>query len=372
MIATRPSDFRDRFWKELPELPSGLSLDRLESLVVPQTGPGGVAVYDLVVVKAPGREVDVLLGYRQTLTPADAVRLGKKLRDAAEQMRLRERVASEPRLVMIATEAASGNVLRIFEREHVGVVDLRGTVLIDSPSLMIRFEGKRPAARQPRVPLFHGRGARVVRTLLNAPEQRLTVRALSAAVQTSYAYTFDVVYRLEQEGFVFRRSPRTGVILRDPVGLLRAWLDSGERTFAAVEPFNARSTNEAALREGLERLQAQGARCIFTLASAIPREASIVTALPHGLYSGASLSLIQEAFGLRRQTPHNFLVYRPEPAADSESGGIFASARAMPAGPAVAIPQLIVDLHSMGGRAAEQGDALLETWSRTLPLRPHE
>lgn len=360
--------FRERFWGSLPPLPSGLVLDRIDSLVVPQTGPGGAAVFDLVRVKLENKELPALVAYRPKVLPGDAVGLGRRLRRAEQQLRLRGDPRVAPRLLIIATETAGPGTLRACEREGLGLIDLRGTVLLTGPDLLVRVTGEHTAKREPRTPLFHGKGSRIVRTLLNAPGEIRTVRALSTLVETSYAYTFDAVYRLEQAGFVYRRTPRSGVILRDPVGLLRAWLESGERTAVSMESFNARSTTEKALREGSERLRAQSAPAIFTLASALETDSAVVTALPHGLYSGASIGLVQEAFGLRRQTPHNFFVLRPEPAADTSHGGIEDSVRMLPHGPAVALPQLIVDLNGVGGRAKEQADVLLEAWARSLPI----
>lgn len=343
-------------------------MDRTDSLVLPQAGPGGAAVFDLVHLSLQGRELPALVAYRPKVLPGEAVGLAKRLRAAEEQLRLRGNPLTTPRLLIIATETAGPGTLRTCEREGLGLIDLRGTILLKSADLLVRVAGEHAAKREPRTPLFHGKGARIVRTLLNAPQEIRTVRALSQAVETSYAYTFDVIYKLEQAGYVFRRSPRTGVILRDPVGLLRAWIESGERTALAVEPFNARSTSESALKQGFEKLRAQGASAIFTLASAIATESAIVTALPHGVYCSASTAIVQEAFSLRRQTPHNFLVLRPDPAADTANGGIASSVRTLPHGPGVALPQLIVDLSAVGGRAKEQADALLDGWTRSLPI----
>ena len=299
-------------------------------------------------LKVSDRELPCLIAYRPRLLPAQVVRLGQRLRAADAQLRLRDRGVQRSRVLLLATESAGPGTLRVCERERLGLIDLRGTVLVPAGDVFVKVIGTEGAKREPRTPLFYGKGGRIVRALLNAPSEIRTIRAISAAVEASYAYTFDTVHRLEQEGFVYRRSPRSGVILRDPIGLLGAWIESGERTAATIEPFYARSTGVSALKRGLQRLQERGGRGIFTLGSGLSPEAVTVTALPHGLYSGASSQWLQEAFELRPQTPHNFLVLRPDPIADTDKGGIAGSVRELPQGPAVSIPQLIVDLHGMG------------------------
>jgi hypothetical protein len=247
-------------------------------------------------------------------------------------------------------------------------MDLRGTVLLESPELVVRIEGKRALEHRSRASPFRGKAARIVRTLLNAPGTPRTIRALSVETEISYGHAFEVVSALEREGYALRRSPRTGVVLRDPIGLLRAWIASDERTASAIEPFNARATTTTALRAGLDRLQQLGASAVFSLASAIPEGEEVVSAIPHAIYSTASTHLVQEAFGLRKQTPHNFLLLRPEPTADSPHGGILSGVRSLAHGPGVSVPQLIVDLHGLGGRAREQAEALLSSWARAVPL----
>jgi hypothetical protein len=114
-------------------------------------------------------------------------------------------------------------------------------------------------------------------------------------------------------------------------------------------------------------LQAQGVPAVFTLSSGLGDIEPFVTALPHGIYASASLELIVQAFGLKRQTPHNFLVLRPDHAADTEQGGVRASPRQLPYGPAVAFPQLTQDFFQLGGRGRDQAEALCDLWGKQLP-----
>ena len=109
-----------------------------------------------------------------------------------------------------------------------------------------------------------------------------------------------------------------------------------------------------------------------SLGSALREDEQWVTALPHGLYCNASADILEAAFGLRHQTPHNFLVLRPEPEADTDSGGVYIAPRSSHAGSGVFVPQLIVDLHRSGGRGPEQAERLLDTWAQGLPVRSIE
>lgn len=330
-------------------------------------------VYDLAQVLVPQGAVRVLLAYRAPLVPADVPRLRKRLQELDEELRRRASAGPSlpvPRIPMVVTDAASAGVITACEREDVALVDRRGTLLLRSESVFIRVVGQAPLQRRSRAPVFHGKGCRVVRLLLAAPEQAWTVRELSSQTQTSYAYAQGVLTQLEQDGYLFRVSRNTGFRVRDAVGLLRAWVESGEKT-AAVPPegFNAAATHTEALQRGFDELKAQGIRCIFTLSSGLLPEERFVSGLPHGLYLTGSVEPVIQAFGLRRLTPHNFWILRPEVAAETEAGGVYHAPRQLPHGPGVALPQLVVDFRHAGGRGKEQAEALMDRFAKALPLR---
>jgi hypothetical protein len=271
---------------------------------------------------------------------------------------------------MIATDAASAGVISACEREDVGLVDQRGTLLLRSGGVFIHLLGQVPLQRRSRAPIFHGKGCRLVRVVLASTDRAWTARELSSQAQTSYAYTHGVLTQLEQDGYLVRASRNKGFRVRDAVGLLRAWLESGEKTAAVTEGFYAASTAPEALQRGLSTLADQGIRCIFTLASGLLPEERFVSGLPHGLYLTGSVEPVSQAFGLRRMTPHNFWILRPEVAAETEVGGVYHAPRRLPHGPGVALPQLAVDFRNSGGRGKEQAEALLERFARQLPLPP--
>lgn len=363
-------DFREDFWKNAPSLPRGVELLRQDVFVVPRTGPGGQSVYDLAEVRLAEVRVPVLVTYRAPLFPADVRLLRERLLATDEKLRQRESTHLLPsrRVPLIATDSASSQVIDACEREEVALLDQRGTFFLRSGSTFIRVQGHAPSKRRPREPIFHGKGCRVVRVLLQSPGEAWTVRALSSLTQTSYAYAHGVIRKLVQDGYVEQVRRRAGVRLREPVALLRAWMESGEKTAVALEGFNAPSTTPELLTRGYADLMDQQVRAIYTLASALLPEERFVSGLPHGLYLTGSIETAIAAFGLRRMTPHNFWVLRAEPAAETEAGGIHHAVRRLSHGPGVALPQLAVDFSRSGGRGKEQANELVQRFARALPI----
>jgi len=369
MSAERP-DSREDFWKSPPALPRGVELVRQEVLVVPRPGPGGASTYEVAELRLPEARVPVLLSYRAPLFPADVVALRERMTNIREQLRQREADARGPapsRVLMLVTDSASSSVVEACEREEVALLDQRGTFLLRAGGAFIRIQGRGASKRTPREPVFHGKGSRIVRVLLESPANRWTVRELSNRTQTSYAYAHGVIKRLVLDGYV-DGGRGSGFRLRDPVSLLNAWRRSDRATAISREGFNAPATTPAQLEKGYALLASRGIRAIFTLASALLPDERFVSGVPHGLYLAGSLEVAIEAFGLRRITPHNFWIQRAEPAVETEAGGIYFAQRHLPYGPGVALPQLAVDFQQGGGRGMEQSEELVRRYARALPL----
>ncbi|WP_371746216.1 hypothetical protein [Myxococcus sp. CA040A] len=347
-----------------------MELLRQEALVVPRTGPGGESTYDLAEVRLPEARVPVLLSYRAPLFPVDVLAQREKLGDLREQLRRRESGTHRLpafRMPMLVTDSASSRVITACEEAEVALVDSRGTFFLRSGSTFIRVQGRGSSSRAPREPVFHGKGSRIVRVLLQSPASNWTVRALSEQTQTSYAYAHGVIKKLIQYGYV-EGGRGVGIRLREPVGLLKAWVDSGRPTATSKEGFNAPSTMPDALRQGFSELASRGIRAVFTLASALLPEERFVSGVPHGLYLAGSLDAAVTAFGLRRMTPHNFWIHRADPAAETEVGGIYFAQRQLPYGLGVSLPQLTVDFKHSGGRGSEQAEELIMRYARALPV----
>ena len=331
-----------------------------------------MVVFDRIEVGLSQKRASALVAFRPKVLPGEAIGIGKRLRKADEQLRLRDSVRSGPaqRALVIATEVASENTIATCEREGLGVIDLSGTFVLTTPEIVVRVIGTQQVRRSRREPVFRGVGARVVRLLLAAPNAERTISELARRARASYAYAHGVVSQLEDRGFLTHLGKRRGFVVRDPRGLLQAWIDAKEPAFGTREGFYAPRTQPESLKAAVERLRQTdpSLRMAFTYGSGLLDSERFVSGLPHGIYCNASLESLMDAFGLKRQTPVNFFVLRPHPAADVEHGGVFDSPRMLPQGPGVTVPQLVVDLSELPNRGREQARELMAHWIDSLPL----
>lgn len=350
-------------------LPSGMELVRLATLPLAHPGPGGMAVYWLTELRWTGGSLPLLLTERASLLARDIPRLRERLLSIIQDRSLRlhgtGQIEKTP-LPAIATNSASRQLIEACTRAQVGILDSRGTVVVHGPGAFVHIVGRGTADR-PRTAPFSGKACRLIRVLLEAPTTPHLGLHLARRTETSYAFANGALTWLEQRGFASRASRRSGYSLKDPVGLLRAWIDSGRRTAATIEAFNAPSTTVEALARADAARAAARIPGLFTLASALRSEEVHVSGLPHGMYLGGDATPVVQALGLRHLTPHNFLILRADPASETEAGGIYFSPRTLPQGQGVALPQLAVDFAGLAGRGPEQSAYLVERYASALP-----
>ncbi|WP_373047022.1 hypothetical protein [Vulgatibacter sp.] len=324
---------------------------------------------DLAELRWPGGTVRLLIGYKAPLLARDVPAVQKRIRDAADRWRSlsTERSQATP-LPAVVTEAASPSVIEACLAEGLGVFDRRGTVVVRGPGVFIHADGKGklPVARPARGSLFRGVAGRVARVLLADPTTPRTAQAMATLVGAGYATTFNALARLEHEGFAERLSARSGFFLRDPLRLVRAWIDSGERTAVAVEAYYAPAVTPEALARARAALDEQQVKGIWSLASGLAPDELHVSGLPHGIYLSGSSAPVERALQLRRTTPHNFLVLRAEPAAETDAGGIYMSPRTLGHGSGVSLIQLAVDCAGIGGRGPEQARFLIDRYADSI------
>lgn len=375
---------REAYWAAPPQLPEGVGLERHEPIAVTRSGRGGVSVYDVVELATPTARVPLLVGYRTRLLAKHIDKLRERLGSLARQRRDRRIAAGgrpAPELVpAIVTDVAKPTVIDACRRAGVAILDQRGTVIVSARDVFVFVQGRGSVQRAWRGRLFSGKASRVVRFLLAhvafepvvAPR---TARDIASRCDLSYAYAHGVLRKLEDEGFVERSSSHAGFRLKDPIGLLRAWISSGERTAVAVEGFHAPATSREALIEAAKKLEDEtGDEALFSLASALQPDEIHVAGLPHGAYWPGELAPLVEAFRLRRTTPHNFLVLRPDPLAWTAAGGLLLVERTRrehsdPRIRRVALPQLAADFAALPGRGREQAEFLVGVYSERLPYR---
>lgn len=356
-------------WIDTANLPSDVSITKLDTLSVPRVGRTGSAVYNLIQLDSVSGKIQCLVEYRTRLLARDVPKLKAQALDVISQVIARRKTSelSVSIVPALATDSAQPSVKTACERDGVALFDERGTTIVRGGPFMIHIEGKSQVHRRYSVQSFAGKGARIVRVLLGRPSERFSPKQLATRTETSAGYVYGVLTQLEQEGFVARHSPRSGYFLKDPIGLLRAWIENGSPTALRVERFYAPDTTHAALRLGADALQAAGIRSVFGLASALLPEEQHVSAIPHGIYTTGGYEPLVSALKLKQTTPHNFLVLIPEALSTSENGGIFFDARTLPWGQGVSIPQLIVDFARLGGRGIQQSEYLLEAFGKQLP-----
>jgi len=325
-------------------------------------GPHGQETFEQVTLRVPAGNVGLLAAFKAPLLAQDIPPLRKRLFDAIEE--LLSKADAGLRLPVVFTDRAQPSVREACQRERLGLVDQTGTVLLHEGPVYVHVEGKQRIKRQPRANLFQAKGARVLRCLLESPGAPLQAKEVAARTRTSFSYCYALLLRLESEGYVERRSPRTGFRLIRPVALMRAWMDSEYRAAASIEGFYAPSASPGDLSRLAQKLEADRVLFAFTLLSATLEPDVVVGGLPHGIYLTGDDRGVVEALGLRKITPHNFLILRPEADAATSTYGVFRARKH-----SVSRPQLILDLASYGGaRGREQAEHLLLAWAGELPF----
>jgi hypothetical protein len=388
MESTETTSLRDAFWSAPPPLPHGLALDRREPIVVTRAGRGGVAIFDVVALATPTTRLLLLVAYQERLLATHVDKLKDKLSALAIQHRERQgtaRLRTAPEAIAtIITDVAKPSVLDACRRAGVAVIDRRGTLIVNAPSVYIHVEGKGVVERPWKGRLFSGKASRVVRFFLTtAATEPVTVprtaQVLASECDLSYVYAHGVLTKLEKEGFLDRTTSHSGFRLKDPIGLLKAWIASSERTAVAVEGFYCPATTRTALITAAKKLKdVTGDVPLFTLASALDPDEVHVAGLPHAAYWNGELDILAEAFGLRRATPHNFLALRPDPVVWTSKGGLLLPdpQRPEPVGAdgfrRVALPQCAADFSTTAGRGREQADFLVGLYGKRLPYRLDE
>ena len=352
----------EAFWERPPELPPGLTLLREHmTRVSPRAGRGGQDAFEEITLGTPAGNVGLLAAYKAPVLASDVASLRERLWAALDQRRGGE---ARLRIPVLLTDRAPPSVREACQRERLGLIDQAGTVILHDGPVYVHVEGRDRVRRRPRANLFQGKGARALRCLLDSPGTALQAKEIAARTQMSFSYCYALLLRLESEGFVDRRTPRTGFRLIRPVDLLRKWIESGYRAAASIEPFYAPSTSARDLDRLAQRLERAQVPFSCTLLTAIPEGEIMTGGIPHGLYLGGDVSPAVEELALRKVTPHNFLVLRPEADAAMAPYGVFRKGARF-----VSRPQLILDLVRHGGaRGREQAEHVLHAWARDLPV----
>lgn len=362
---------REAFWAQ-PKLPPGLVLTREQTIAAPRRGPGGHTLVDLARLEGPGERIWFVLIARPRILAREVHALRDLLNHAADAFARRMEVVGSPSLRPhpgLITDSARPSVIEACRVAGVSVFDTTGTAIVHTPPFFVHVLGsQRPpeSTRQPAI--WTGKAARLIHSFLLTPRRPRTIQALSLECEVSYAYAYSTIQGLERTGLVVRISRQAGFMVADPAALLKAWLDSGARTWVSIEPYNAPSTRPSDLQRASEACVSSGAETIFTFASGLQPTELFVAGLPHGAYLSGNEAPLAQALGLRRITPHNFLIVRPHPTLGGGVGGVFTGARDLPWGRGVSLPQLALDFASAPGRGKEQADHLVSVYGEAHPV----
>ena len=376
-------DLRESFWDPPPQFPGGLRLERREPIVVTRPGRGGTAVFDLIGISTPSLQLTLIAAYQSRLLAQQVPKLKGRLLALSSQRMERQRAEgrrSPPDLLpTIITDAAKPSVIEACQREGVAILDERGTCIVSANGVFVYIKGKQAVERPWKGRLFSGKASRIIRFLLTkiAFEPSLeprSVQTFATLCNLSYAYTHGVLTKLEREGFVARKTSHSGFYVSDPLRLLRTWVESGQRTAMAVEGFYAPDTTFERLGDAADQIgRTETGSIAFTLASALEPSQVHVAGLPHGAYWPGDFAPLVDALELKRITPHNFLVLRPDPEVWTQAGGVLmpdaqehmesASYRRVP------LPQVAADFATLPGRGREQADFLVGIYGKRLPYQ---
>ena len=348
-------------------LPPGLRISVRRTLELARPGPGGTATVWVAELLAGTARVTLLVQYRPKVLARDLRALRDLLSDA--EIVWRSSIAGGAPLAAVptlATDVATPGLMEAASQNGLAVIDRRGTVVVEHGPVFIHVKGTGRIARQPRRPAFSGKSARLMRWLLAQPFGATTAQAMATRARISYVYAHNVLVGLEEAGYVGRLSPRSGFLLRNPTGLLREWVAYATEHPPAMQGFYAPSVTPDALHAGDAARREAGLDGAFTLASALLPDEVHAAALPHGMYLSGDPQPVIAALRLRRTTPFNFFLLRPDEAADTAAGGVYLLPRALPYGRGVAAPQLCADFAGIGGRGLEQSEFLMESYASML------
>ena len=190
---------RDRFWAELPRLPSGLSLQQREPIVATRPGRGGAAVYDVIDLSTPAGPIPLLAAYQERLlasqVEAVAARLAAVLSQRGERARALGRRDSRSLVPTIITDLANPSVVAACEQRGIALLDRRGTIVLNASPSFIHVVGRAAVEPTLRGRLFSGKASRIVRFLLSvaAPESPPVARStqtIATACDLSYVYAY--------------------------------------------------------------------------------------------------------------------------------------------------------------------------------------
>lgn len=176
--------------------------------------PAGAVDAELELVRA-GESIRFGAVVKRTVRPSTVALVADRLRHLTHEHPL-----------LLVTAHASPRTAELLRARGISFMDAAGNAYIDTPSLLVSIEGRRPAEFSARkTPDRIGVAAlQVMFVLLRDPDARtLSVRELGARAGVSHGAAAKARHAFDRRGWIVNLG-REGYRLTDPEGLLEAWL----------------------------------------------------------------------------------------------------------------------------------------------------
>jgi hypothetical protein len=259
---------------------------------------------------------------------------------------------------LVAAPYITSKGMDICRQHQVGCVDLMGNVYLDFDGVYIeRIAEEKPGRRKRRIKnLFAPVSSRIVRAMLEEPDQTWTLKELAHVTDASLGQTYNVSEKLVDEDLA-QKSSQEGLVLTDPAGLLDLWRQAYDIQEAnEMFSFHASERDPTRLMAQVERVAGRlEEQYAFTLHAGASLVAPYVRFTDVHFYVGAGVQTWIDALGLHTvEFGGNVHLLRPY------DEGVFYRLR-LPQGMAVVGNiQLYIDLYKYPARGKEQAEFLRE------------
>lgn len=243
---------------------------------------------------------------------------------------------------------------RLCREAGVGYLDLSGNAFLSFDGVLVdRRSGERPPRARARLRrLFSPKSSRVLRVLLEQPEEKWTLERLAAEATISVRTAHLVVNALEEKAFVDKR--RGAIRLEKPAPLLDLWAENYRLEQHRRQTFYSFIRNPRDLAAKLAaQATAQRASVALTLHAGAALVAPFVRYTDVHAYIVGDTDRLAKALDLRPvETGGNLHILTPN------DEGIFYRVQRIEGVPVVCNTQLYLDLLNYPGRGREAAEEL--------------
>lgn len=319
----------------------------LPTFRVTEERSGKQATWDLTFTVRSGRTV------RRLLVECKSVGEPRYLAQAITVLTLASKQSPQSYAV-VAAPYISPEGQRLCREAGVGYLDLTGNAFLSFDGVLVdRRSGARPARAKARLRrLFSPKSSRILRVLLEQPEQEWTLARLATEAAISLRTAHLVVNALEEKVFLEKR--RGAIRLQKPGALLDLWAESYRVDQHRQQTFYSFLRDPRELAAKLAgHMAARHRRCALTLHSGASLVAPFVRSTDVHAYVSGDIEDIAQALDLRPvDTGGNIHLLIPN------DDGVFYRTQVIEQIPVVCNTQLYLDLLHYPARGREQAEEL--------------